>query len=253
MTTVKELKQICKDLGLKGYSTLKKQELIKLIKDTDPNIKIPEKKKSTFQKFYFLEKGNEYVQQCKELEINTTNVPSLNKEHFWIFQEYKDTPETDEYSGKWMLFCSKNDLFYSSTIQNVLPWKCQKCQIQNKLEYEICSKCFEKKPEINKEKGYLTTSLDLQWFRTIKYTLNGQLGNVQAKVSTSCDGYCGTGVIIIYTKDSRDKEDVKKVAENICKYLNITRTICYKTDIATIMDEGPIYKYNPKTKEFIIY
>ena len=32
MTTVKELKQICKDLGLKGYSTLKKAELVELLK-----------------------------------------------------------------------------------------------------------------------------------------------------------------------------------------------------------------------------
>lgn len=248
MSTIKELKQFCKDMGVRGYSTMKKKELVEFvnkIKNNEIEIKKP------IEKIDFLSNINEYKKDCLKLNLTLNNIPSLNVTDDWIYTHTGNNNYQPEYVGKWMLFSSYNNLFHCSSIVDFVPWKCN-CGTLNNSEYIICNNCYIEKQETKRDDKFLMTALDLQWLKTLKNTKNGNLGNISAKVSTSIDGYSKTGVIIIYTKDYRDIEDVKKVAKNICKIFNIKRTINYKSDYATINFGGSMYKYNPKTDEFKI-
>ena len=77
-----------------------------------------------------------------------------------------------------------------------------------------------------------------EWWKVIKeLTENGMLGQA-SKVATARPNDSAsdpnTKVICVYTYDSDDYEDVKRVRE-VLRTLGITQKIPYKTDLATYM------------------
>lgn len=192
------------------------------------------------------------MQLTEQTEVKLL-LPTTKTFEEWYYSENlnKKTKVDDEYIGKFMLFYSaKNEFEFN--FKEFLPWKCY-CTQQNSSNYEICECCFQDRPQ-KEDKIYKTCSLNLQWLRTIQHTENGNLG-ICSKVSTNLPWEdMKTGVIIIYTKDYRDEEDVLRVGRNICKYLGWKRKINYKTDEATLIgkyasqnEKSSLYTYDPKT------
>ena len=99
------------------------------------------------------------------------------------------------------------------------------------------------------------TELDQVWSKAVKLMAKGLLGNMGAKCSTGKSNPNArkdstNGVIIIYTKDYRNKQDCLKVAQNIRKYFpQYKEPIRYKADYQTI--QGKYSKNGQKSSIYI--
>lgn len=189
------------------------------------------------------------ITQEKELYLELPSQESEHEDWLWTHNQVKKDKTDPNYVGKFCLFYNGRNEF-EFNFKDYLPWKCV-CSFQNSSNYEICELCFSDRKE-KEDKKYKTCSLDLQWLRTIKHTENGNLGPT-SKVST-LDFFERSGVIICYSKDYRDQEDVLRLARNICKYLGWKRKMSYKTDLATLSGDYAthskkvsLYTYDPKT------
>lgn len=114
-------------------------------------------------------------------------------------------------------------------------------QVTEEYWVHAISKSKKKYPEPTKNCGkwmifaYKGEQLDKIWEGVRKAIEKGLLGS-SAKCSTAKENpnsaNIKTGIICIYTYDSNDKEDLKKIARGLFKIGNIKRLL-YKEDVVT--------------------
>lgn len=86
------------------------------------------------------------------------------------------------------------------------------------------------------------------WARVAGATVSGELG-IEAKVATGNENNAGrTRLLVVYTRDYGDTEDVKRVVEKLgdLGFVNGLRPIYYKADAYTLLGIGSNNPYGLK-------
>ncbi len=88
--TVKELKQICREKGIKGYSKLRKAELMKHCLENIEKKKIPKKVKTQekYLKFYSKSKKGKVLSNFAEINVKVNNKLYITGEHAFHGEKY---------------------------------------------------------------------------------------------------------------------------------------------------------------------
>ena len=188
--------------------------------------------------------------------------PSLVTDAYWLFasnEHFKHSAYKKSKPGKWMLFFDyvflRSDV--ANTLNNKLKSKAKSNQQNNSSSVTVGSTQFQTKTRWPFESVMLSkyscvpTQLDYMWALIEHCCAEGWLNNFGAKVSTAMPRSkvkAGTsqGVIIVYTYDCEDREDVLRVAQRIRNYVTAD---WYPHDMRYKSDEQTRSHTCPKDKD----